>query len=86
MRKDIIPIERIAYLIFVFREERVMLDSSATLRRNDGKFEQGSQPQSRPIPFRFHVSTYCRRGERFDISNWKIKRAGRPPSSSLCFY
>ena len=61
MSKEIIPIERIGHLIFVFREEKVMLDSdladlygvstghlNRAVKRNAGRF---------PPDFMFQLST-----------------------------
>ena len=81
MKKEIIPIERIARSIRYLRGEKVLLDSdlarlygvttgnlNKAVNRNRDRF---------PSDFMFQLTT--EETETFDIPNWKIKGPGRTP-------
>jgi hypothetical protein len=88
MSKEIIPIERIADLIFVFREQKVMLDSdlarlygvstghlNRAVKRNAGRF---------PPDFMFQLSPEEVHFLKCQIGISKLGRGGRRRSSLLC--
>jgi hypothetical protein len=58
MSKEIIPIERVVQSIRWIRGQKVFdSDLAASIRRDHWESEQSGQPESRPIPIRFHVPT-----------------------------
>ena len=59
MSKEIIPIERVVQSIPWIRSQKVLFDSdlAALYGVTTGNLKQSGQPESRPIPIRFHVPT-----------------------------
>jgi hypothetical protein len=89
MNKEIVPIERIAHLIFIFREQKVMLDSdlaelyrvstghvNRAVKRNTGRF---------PPDFMFQLSAEEVRSLKCQVGISKPGRGGRRRSRPFMF-
>jgi hypothetical protein len=89
MNKEIVPIERIAHLIFIFREQKVMLDSdlaelygvstghlNRAVKRNTGRF---------PPDFMFQLSAEQVRSLKCQVGISKPGRGGRRRSRPFVF-
>jgi hypothetical protein len=88
MSKEIIPIERIARMILIFREQKVMLDSdlAALYAVSTGNLNKAVKRNPRRFPSDFMFQLTAEEAEDLIFQIGRSKGTGRPSPSPLCFY